>query len=96
MRRNKTEELKDVLLKFLRIEGLETPLKEYRLMNSWNEIVGDKIGKYTDSLYIKNQVLYVKLKSPSLRNNLNYKKQDLIKRLNENAGSKMIVNIVFN
>ena len=40
MRRKNTEQIDCILNRFLRNEGLETPLNEYRLVNAWSEVMG--------------------------------------------------------
>ena len=57
MKRNNTEQVGDVIRRLLRQEGLETPLNEYRLIEAWKDVVGPVIVRYTQNLYIKNQVL---------------------------------------
>ena len=44
MKRNNTEKLGDVIMQLLRQEGLETPLNQYRLIDSWKDIVGPADG----------------------------------------------------
>ncbi len=63
MKRNNAEQIGDVLRQFLRQQGLETPLNEYRLVDAWKDVVGPVITRYTTGLFIKNQVLYVSLSS---------------------------------
>ena len=82
MKRNNTEQIGDVLRQFLRQQGLETPLNEYRLVDAWKDVVGPVIARYTTNLFIKNQVLYVSLSSSVIR-------QELM------MGREVIVNIVF-
>ena len=62
--------IKELILKNLRTQGLETPLLQKRLIDSWAEIAGDTVAKYTDELMIKNQTLHVHLTNPALRANL--------------------------
>ena len=47
MKRNNTEQIGDVLRQFLRQQGLETPLNEYRLVDAWKDVVGPVITRYT-------------------------------------------------
>ena len=70
MERRKAEELGSVIMRYLRLQGLEAPLNEYRLIEAWPTVAGSAVAAYTDSLRIYNQKLYVKLKSPALRANL--------------------------
>lgn len=95
MRRRNTEELDTVLGRFLRQEGLETPLNEYRLIQAWPEMVGNTIARYTASIRIYNQVLYVQLSSPALRENLIMERKLLVKRLNACVGAQVITDIIF-
>ena len=70
MKKGKTESVGDILRKYLRQEGLETPLNQQRLISKWFELMGPGISAYTGEIYIKNQTLFVQLKSPALKNNL--------------------------
>ena len=95
MRRNNAEQIGDVIRYFLRQQGLESPLNEYRLVQAWEDMVGPAIARYTDNLYIKNQTLYVHLTSAVLRQELMMARELLIKNLNRAVGAQVIVNIVF-
>lgn len=95
MKRNNTEQVGDVIRRLLRQEGLETPLNEYRLIDAWKDVVGVAIACYTTNLYIKNQVLYVHLSSSVLRQELAMSRTLLIRSLNAQVGSQVIVNIIF-
>ena len=95
MRRNNAEQIGDVIRYFLRQQGLESPLNEYRLVQAWDDMVGPVIARYTDNLYIKNQTLYVHLTSAVLRQELMMARELLIKNLNRAVGTQVIVNIVF-
>ena len=95
MRRNNAEQIGDVIRYFLRQQGLESPLNEYRLVQAWDDMVGPAISRYTDNLYIKNQTLYVHLTSAVLRQELMMARELLIKNLNRAVGAQVIVNIVF-
>lgn len=95
MKRNNTEQIGDVLRQFLRQQGLETPLNEYRLVDAWKDVVGPVIARYTTNLFIKNQVLYVSLSSSVIRQELMMGREMLVCNLNAQVGSQVIVNIVF-
>lgn len=95
MKRNNTEQIGDVLRQFIRQQGLETPLNEYRLVDAWKDVVGPVIARYTTNLFIKNQVLYVSLSSSVIRQELMMGREMLIRNLNAQVGSQVIVNIVF-
>ena len=95
MKRNNTEKLGDVIMQLLRQEGLETPLNQYRLIDSWKDIVGPVIFKHTTNIYIKNQTLYVQLSSSVIRQELQMGRDILIRNLNSHVGAQVITDIIF-
>ena len=95
MRRNDAEQIGDMIRKFFRQSGLESPLNEYRLVQAWKDVVGPVISKYKSNLYIKNQILYVHLTSSVLRQELMMGRDILVRNLNAQVGAQVIVNIIF-
>lgn len=87
--------LADVLQTVLRKEGLETPLLQKRLVESWDAVVGLTIARYTGEKFIKNQTLFVKILNPALRQDLSMMRQKLVQRLNSQVGSFIISDIKF-
>jgi len=95
MRRNEAESVGMLIRKFLRQEGLETPLNEKRLIDSWAEVMGPAIASLSKPQFIKNQVLYVEVTSAPLRQQLMMGRQQLVIKLNQHVGAQIITNIVF-
>ena len=95
MRRNDAEQIGEMIRKFFRQSGLESPLNEYRLVQAWREVVGPAISRYTSNLYIKNQILYGHLTSSVLRQELMMGREMLVRSLNQQVGAQVIVNIIF-
>jgi predicted nucleic acid-binding Zn ribbon protein len=93
MRRKNTEAVGDVLLRYLRQEGLETPLNEQRIIDAWPKVVGP-ISAYTSDLFIKNQILYVHVSSAALRQELMMGRDMLVRNLNQTVGATVINNII--
>ena len=74
----------------IRQNGLETPLMQRRLIESWDEVAGDIIAKYTTEKYIRNQDLCVHIENPALRSEISMMKTELIRKLNNAAGGQVI------
>ncbi len=87
--------IREVILKNLREQGLETPLLQKRLIDAWPEVMGETIASYTGDLYIRNQTLFVHLSSPALRMELSMQRQDIVRRLNESVGNQVIADVRF-
>ncbi len=95
MRKSNAEAIGLLIRQYMRQNGIESPLNEYRLIQSWNEVVGPAIARYTSDMYIKNQILYVHLTSSVLRQELMMGRELLVKSLNNKVGAQVIVNIIF-
>lgn len=96
MFRKDVQQVKDLILRNLRAQGLETPLLQKRLIDAWPEVAGDMVAGYTQGLYIRNQTLYVHLTSPALRANMMMMRTELAKKLNAHVGAQVIAEIRFN
>ncbi len=95
MKKYNTAGIADVLSKYLRDEGLETPLLEYRALQAWPEVVGQAISRYTTDLHIRNGILYVKVSSAPLRQNLQMGHKDIAERINAHVKSHVLSDVRF-
>ena len=96
MRRANTQLLGDVLQEFLQANTtVAQKLAETRVIQSWSGVIGSGAMKYTTGIYIRNKVLYVRLSSAVLRNELTMCREQLIARLNNEVGEEVIRDIVF-
>jgi predicted nucleic acid-binding Zn ribbon protein len=95
MRRSNIESLGSILQQALKELNIERKIKEVRLVKSWETVVGKTINRYTRDLYVKDKTLHVHLHSSVVRQELVMLKQDIVRRLNEQAGEALITDIVF-
>lgn len=95
MFRKDVQIIKDIILRNLRMNGLETPLLQKRLIESWPQVAGPVIARYTTDVCIRNQTLFVSMTNPALRADLSMRKQELVEKLNQTVGSRIIVDIRF-
>ena len=94
MERRKSEAIGNVLQRFLREEGLETPLAQYRVIQAWPQVAGKAVANATTELYIKNQTLYARLTSAVLRSELMMQRQALAYALNQYVQAQVITSVV--
>jgi len=93
MFKREVKSINDILQQFLRKEGLETPLQQKRLIDAWDSVAGPMVARYTQDKFIKNQILFVKITNPALRQDLSMMRQQLTRRLNEVVGSSVISDV---
>lgn len=95
MFKREVKSIKELILYNLRQCGLETPLLQRRLIESWPEEVGPVVAKYTNDLKIFNQILFVHVSNPSLRSDLMMNRQKYVDKLNHRVGAQIITDIRF-
>lgn len=88
--------LKDAIAAFLKENNLESKLNETRLIGAWEEVTGKLVARHTNQMFVKDRVLFVKVDSAALREELSYQRSKLIKKLNKAAGIEAIDDIRFN
>ena len=85
--------MKEALEVWLKKSRLQQKFDETRLLESWELLMGKPIASYTENLYIKNHILYVKVRSAPLRNELHMSKTKIIDRFNKEVGNNIIFDI---
>ncbi len=94
-RKSNENPVSEVIDLFLKQYGLNNKYKEFRLLQSWNELMGPMIAKHTRDLKIFKGVLYVDIDSAAMRNELAFAKSRIAKNLNDQAGEEIVQEIVF-
>lgn len=94
-RSSNEEPLKDIVDRWMKAYGLEVKMKEMEVISSWQDLMGPAVAQRTIELKIKNKVLYLKMDSSVMREELMNGKQIIITRINEFAGFEIIRDIWF-
>jgi len=93
-RKNNQQSLAEVIQDFLKQSGWERKLDEVKIMTQWDQVLGPSLAKYTEEVFIQNKKLHIRLKSSTLRQELSYKKSEIVKDLNSAVGKEVINEIV--
>ncbi|MBN1789920.1 MAG: DUF721 domain-containing protein [Bacteroidales bacterium] len=94
MRKSNTQKLGDVIADCLREMHIEQKLKEVHVVSQWESMMGKTVAVRTDRIYIRNRTLYLHVTSSVLKTELLMMRQEIIDKLNENAGEKVVEQIV--
>ena len=95
MFKRREQAIRDLILRNLRSQGLETPLLQKRLIEAWPVVAGEAIARYTTEVSIRNQTLFVRLRVPALRADLSMRRQEFVDLLNKHVGNQVIADIRF-
>lgn len=94
MRRSKPTLVGDILKEFFERPFVAAKLAEGKLPLYWREVVGEHVANLTTNFRLENHILYVSVMSSSVRHNLFYRRDELMQRLNERAGVRLINAII--
>ncbi len=91
----KSLSINDVVEAFFKDKKMTTRYYETMVIAYWGKIVGRAIEKYTQMVDVKNGVLYVKISSPALVNELSMNRSQLIKLVNTEVEKKVVHKVIF-
>jgi len=94
-KRDNQYSLKEAIEQLIRAYGISDKLLETTLIDSWEEVVGGVYAAHTQNMRVKAKKLFVQLDSPALRQELMMQRSELVKKLNNKVGKKVIEDIVF-
>lgn len=86
--------ISDVLKEFIHQNNLEKGMDVIDVEKAWKKLMGNGVNNYTQEILLKGSILYVKLTSAVLREELSYGKDKIIKMINEDLRKDVITNLV--
>ena len=95
MRKSNTQPLGEVLREYINAMKFDRKLKEVDVVQSWEKLMGKTIAGYTRNICLSKQILYVEISSSVVKNELVMMREEIRKKLNEQAGEEMVQKIVF-
>lgn len=95
MRRTNDKSLKDAIEQMLRVYKLKRKFDETALIAAWPEMMGKAVANRTSQLFIRERKLFIRVESSVLKNELLMIRTQILDKMNEHAGSKVLDEIVF-
>lgn len=86
----------DAMKKFLRGSKLRGDIQAIQITEIWEKLMGKTIAKYTDSIKIYGDKLYISTKVAPLKQELVYQKENIILRVNEALRDNVIKEVIIN
>lgn len=89
------EKLNTTIESFLESYGLKKGVKQNSAVLYWKEVVGEKISNNTEPQGVEHGTLTVSVSNPTWRQELVFKKKEIIKELNKKIGENTIKEVRF-
>ena len=87
--------LNDLLRRVLQNLDMTDQADAIEVKHAYHDIVGDMISKLTLSIDYRNSTLYLKIASPAMKNELSYKKNSLMEKINQQIKHGNVQKIIF-
>ena len=89
------QKLKAAINNLSKAAGLEAGVSQNKALLVWDDVVGAKVSEYTTPEKVEAGTLYIKASNPTWRQELMFKKEEILKKLNKKLGEKTIKEIKF-
>lgn len=93
-RNNENLHLSDLLKNFVKDNNLQKGLDKVAVHDVWEQVMGPAIHKYTRTIRLDRNTLYIELTSSVLREELSYGKEKIMRNLNEALKKELIKKLV--
>tara|TARA_B100000927_G_scaffold289213_1_gene285388 strand:+ start:3000 stop:3293 length:294 start_codon:yes stop_codon:yes gene_type:complete len=96
VKRGEIKNISKVLDDVLSQKHFKIGIDNLRVQEAWIKTMGKNIQKYTYTVKYKRGVLYIKLKSSVLKEELTFEKEKVINLINQELGKKYVKDLVLN
>lgn len=88
--------LGEAIEQFLKKSRLKGSVQALQITDVWEQVMGKTVAKYTDSIKIYGDKLYITTAVGPLKQELLFQKEIIAQRVNEALGEKVIKEVVIN
>lgn len=93
--RTNDKSLKEAIEQMLKVYRLKRKFDETSIIAAWPEMMGKAIANRTKTIFIRDKKLFVQIESSVIKNELLMMRSNILEKINERAGSRVIEEIVF-
>jgi hypothetical protein len=94
-RKDNNQNLGEAIRQMIIDLGIEERIFSVQAEEMFQEMMGSYIMGYVEKFEVKNRILYIKIKSPELKNELLYGKDKIKAHINEGIGKDYLTEIKF-
>jgi len=95
MRKTNDKSLKEAIDQMMQVYKLKRKFDETGIIAHWPELVGKPVANRTKELFIHDKKLFLRLESSVVKNELMNMRSQIIQKINEEAKSVLVEEIIF-
>lgn len=93
-RHSEVNQLSELLKEMIAENNLKKGLTKVAIKDIWKDQMGQGVNAYTDDIFLRQNTLYVTLRSSVIRQELSYGKDKIIKMINEALGEDIVEKVI--
>ncbi|MCU0384907.1 MAG: DUF721 domain-containing protein [Flavihumibacter sp.] len=86
--------LGEAIQQFLQKSRLKGSVQALQITDVWEQIMGKTVARYTESIKIYGDKLYISTSVAPLKQELLFQKEHIVNRVNEALGEKIIKEVI--
>lgn len=86
---NSPKPIKELIERLLKVYQQKPSFNRVQVRMIWENIMGASIAKYTQRLFIRNNVVYIELSSAPLKQELSMSKSKILATINRKLDNKL-------
>lgn len=94
MKRSNTQNIREVIDQLLDQLHIKEKLRETEAIRVWKEMMGKTVARHLRDVVIHRRVMFVRLNSSIVRNELNMMRSAMVKAVNDRVGEQVIDDMV--
>ena len=95
MKEDPIKSFRNAFKDFLKEENLEHTFKQKQLITNWEQVMGKTIASRTTKIFFSKKVLFVKLSSAPLKNEMQNSKMQILEIIEKEVGQGEVVDVKF-
>ena len=95
MRKTNDKSLKDAIEQMLNVYKIKRRFDETGIVNAWPQLVGKSVANRTKELFIRDKKLFLRIESSVIKNELVLMRSQIIQKINDEAKTELVVEMIF-
>lgn len=95
MRKANDKSIKEALEQMMQVYKIKRKFDETGIIAHWPELVGKSVANRTKELFIHDKKLYLRIESSVIKNELMMIRSQIIEKINTEAKSELVNDIIF-
>src|ERR1700744_5472566 len=95
MGRTNDKTLKEAIEQMLQVYKIKRRYDETGIKSSWPELVGKSVANRTKEIYIHDKKLFLRIESSVIKNELILMRTQIIDKINNEANTMLVEEIIF-